>query len=57
MDNIDNNTNEVVNPTDKKKRGRKKNFIIASVNSDDHGSLTATATENIKEKKTKEKKD
>lgn len=56
MDNIDNNTNEVVNPTDKKKRGRKKNSIIASVNSDDHGSLTATATENTKEKKPRKKR-
>ena len=54
MDNIDNNTNEVVNPTDKKKRGRKKNSIIASVNSDDHGSLTAT--ENTKEKKPRKKR-
>jgi len=56
MDNIDNNTNEVVNPTDKKKRGRKKNSVIASVNSDDHGSLTAAATATTKEKKPRKKR-
>ena len=60
MDNIDNNMNELVNPSDKKKRGRKKNSVIATTNNDDQGSLTATATaittENIKEKKPRKKR-
>jgi hypothetical protein len=61
MDNIVDSTIEivVVNPSDKKKRGRKKNSVIASENSgDDHNqsSLNATATATATENNTKEKK-
>ena len=54
MDNIDNNTNKVVNPSDKKKRGRKKNSVIVCANNDDQDSLIAT--ENTKEKKPRKKR-
>ena len=65
MENIVDNTIEivVVNPSDKKKRGRKKNSVTASENSgDDHNqssstaTATATATENTKEKKPRKKR-
>ena len=61
MENIVDNTIEivVVNPSDKKKRGRKKNSVTASENSGDdhnHSSSTATATENTKEKKPRKKR-
>ena len=57
MDNIDNKTIEVVNLSDKKKRGRKKNSIIASGDQglgQDQDPLHAT--ENIKEKKPRKKR-
>ena len=60
MDNIDNKTNEVVNPSDKKKRGRKKNSVIVSANNDDHDNQddqdSLIATENTKEKKPRKKR-
>ena len=64
MDNIDNSTNKVVNPLDKKKRGRKKNSVVESASNDHHhdNSLTpvsvstSAATENTKEKKPRKKR-
>ena len=58
MDNIVDNVIEVVlTPTDKKKRGRKKNSVIASENSGhDHNQNSLTATATATENNTKEKK-
>jgi hypothetical protein len=59
MDNIVDSTIEivVVNPSDKKKRGRKKNSVIASENSGhDHNQNSLTATATATENNTKEKK-
>ena len=70
MDNIDNNTNEVVNPSDKKKRGRKKNSVSASASASASANIghqdlvsltsiataTPTASENTKEKKPRKKR-